>query len=158
MKRSNLVSVVICVAIPLLVGAISGLATATSIKTWYLSLDKPSFNPPNFVFGPVWTTLYILMGVSLYMIWRAQKGNARTNAIRIFGIQLVLNFAWSFIFFYFHQIFFALLEIIMIWIGVLLMIIIFRRVDKTAAYLQIPYLLWVSFASVLNASIWILNQ
>jgi translocator protein len=158
MKRSNWVSIIICIAIPLVVGAISGLATATSIKTWYLGLDKPAFNPPNFIFGPVWTALYVLMGISLYLIWKSHRGNARTNALRIFGIQLVLNFAWSFIFFYYHQIFFALVEIVMIWIGVLLMIIVFRSVDKTAAYLQIPYLLWVSFASLLNASIWLLNQ
>jgi benzodiazapine receptor len=158
MKRVNIVGLITCLAIPLAIGTISGIATATSIKGWYAALDKPAFNPPNFIFGPVWTLLYILMGISLYIIWRSERTNERTNALRIFGIQLVLNFAWSFIFFYFHQVFIALLEIVMIWVGVLLMIIIFRKVSRTAAYLQIPYLMWVSFASLLNAAIWILNQ
>jgi tryptophan-rich sensory protein len=157
MRRLKIVNLIVCIAIPLIVGGIAGVATSSNITTWYVHLNKPAFNPPNSIFGPVWTVLYLLMGISLYLIWRAPKTNARTKALRIFGIQLALNFAWSFLFFYFHLTFFAFVEIILIWIAIALMIYTFRRVNKAAAYLQIPYLLWVSFASVLNAAIWMLN-
>ena len=157
MKSFNLLTLIICIAIPLVAGAISGIATTSSVPTWYAGLNKPVFNPPNYLFGPVWTVLYILMGISLYMIWRAPAGDARNMALIIFGVQLLLNFAWSFIFFYFKQIPLAFIEILLVWIGVLIMILMFYRINKTAAYLQIPYLLWVSFASVLNGAVWRLN-
>lgn len=147
----------LCIFIPLIIGAISGIATASSLNNWFLTLHKPSFNPPNYLFGPVWTTLYILMGISLYLILQSSKSRLRTNAIVIFCIQLFLNFWWSFIFFKFQLIGFAFIEIILIWLSIITMIYSFKKINKTAAYLQIPYLLWVSFASVLNASIWWLN-
>ena len=157
MKPKDLVTLLFCVGLPLSVGAFSGIATASGIGEWYAGLDKPSFNPPNSVFGPVWTILYLLMGISLYLVWLAPAGEARRQALVIFAAQLVLNFAWSFLFFRFRQVGAALADIILIWIAVLLMILAFRRVRPVAGYLQVPYLLWVSFATALNAAIWRLN-
>ena len=147
----------LCIIIPLLIGAVSGFATASSINTWYVTLHKPFFNPPNYLFGPVWTTLYILMGVSFYMILQSRNSKYKKGAIYLFCIQLFLNFCWSFIFFKFQYLGLTLIEIIMMWISILAMIIWFAKLNKTAAYLQIPYLCWVSFATVLNASLWYLN-
>ena len=153
----NIPILILCIVIPLAVGGISSFATQRSIKTWFVTLKKPSFNPPNYLFAPVWTVLYILMGVSLYMIWQSPSGDARTNALAIFGIQLLLNFAWSFIFFYFRKITWALLDIMLLWIAIVIMILLFYWIDPVAAYLQIPYLLWVSFATALNGAIRKLN-
>jgi len=147
----------LCITVPLLIGGISGFATATSINDWYVGINKPSFNPPNYLFGPVWTTLYILMGISFYRILQASQSEIRTKAIIVFCFQLVLNFCWSFLFFKFQLLDISFIEIIMMWISIIMMIYTFSKIDKTAAYLQIPYLLWVSFASVLNGSIWYLN-
>lgn len=148
----------LCILLPLTVGGISGFATATSINTWYMTLNKPFFNPPNYLFGPTWTTLYILMGVSLYLILQTPKNELRKKSITIFVVQLFLNFWWSFIFFKFQYLGLALIEIITMWIYILMMIIYFQKIHKTAAYLQIPYLMWVSFATLLNASLWWLNR
>lgn len=153
----NITALMICLLLPLAIGGISGYATASGITDWYVNLNKPSFNPPNYLFGPVWTFLYLLMGVSLFIVWRSPAGPDRTQALRIFVIQLTLNFLWSFLFFRFNLPGLALLEIIMIWISILTMILLFGRISKPAAYLQIPYLLWVSFATVLNGAIWYLN-
>lgn len=147
----------LCITIPLLIGGMSGFATANSISSWYVGINKPSFNPPNYLFGPVWTTLYILMGISLFMILKSPANEMRKKALLIFSIQLFLNFLWSFIFFNFQLLGLAFIEIILMWLSILTMITIFSKINKTAAYLQIPYLLWVSFASVLNGSIWFLN-
>ncbi|MBC7912683.1 MAG: tryptophan-rich sensory protein [Pyrinomonadaceae bacterium] len=158
MKLKNIITIVVCIALPLMVGGIAGYATSASIGSWYSTLHKPFFNPPNWLFGPVWTCLYILMGISLYIIWKSPATATRTKALRVFLIQLTLNFAWSFIFFYFHETGWALIEIVMMWVSILIMILTFYRINKIAAYLQVPYLLWVSFATVLNASIWYLNR
>ena len=125
MKPSNILPVIICIALPLIVGSVSGIATSGNITTWYATLNKPAFNPPNYLFGPVWTALYLMMGISLFMIWRSPPGDARNYALAIFVIQLVLNFGWSFIFFHFKQVGWAFFEIILVWISVLAMIIIF---------------------------------
>lgn len=140
------------------VGAISGITTAGGIDEWFYALNKPFFNPPEYVFGPVWSLLYLLMGISLYFIQRKTNSPQRSIAIFIFGIQLILNFAWSFIFFKYRLLGFAFIEIILIWISIVLMIISFYSLDKKAAYIQVPYLLWVSFATILNGSIWYLNR
>ncbi|MBP8034317.1 MAG: tryptophan-rich sensory protein [Bacteroidia bacterium] len=153
----NLLKLSLCIFSMLLVGGIGGFATATSITTWYAEINKPSFNPPNYLFGPVWTTLYILMGISIYMILQSPKTELRKKAIVIFCIQLLLNFCWSFIFFKFQLLGLAFIEIILMWASILTMIIVFFEINKKAALIQIPYLLWVSFASVLNGSIWFLN-
>ena len=147
----------ICLILPLIVGGISGYATASGIQSWYVTLQKPSFNPPNYLFGPVWTFLYVLMGISLFIIWRSKQGIKRSDALKIFSLQLTLNFLWSFLFFKFYLIGLAFLEIVLIWLSILYMIILFSRLSKPAAYLQIPYLLWVTFATILNGAIWLLN-
>ncbi|MEP7318210.1 MAG: TspO/MBR family protein [Panacibacter sp.] len=144
-------------AITLTVGGIAGFATATAIDTWYIYLNKPSFNPPNSLFAPVWTILYILMGIALFLVWKLPKSNLRNRAITIFFVQLVLNFLWSFIFFNMHQVGWALIDILLLWIAIILTMFAFAPLSKTAFWLLSPYLLWVSFASVLNYSIWHLN-
>jgi tryptophan-rich sensory protein len=148
----------LCIIATLLIGAVGGFASASSIDTWYITLVKPSFNPPNYLFGPVWSLLYILMGISLYLIIRAPKSLEKSLAFRVFIIQYVLNFCWSFLFFKFHLLGIALIEILLMWLSIVWMIIVFKPVNKIAAFIQIPYLCWVSFASILNASIWYLNK
>ncbi len=150
-------SLLICLLIPLTIGGLSGFFTSSAISTWYVTLNKPSFNPPNFIFAPVWTTLFTLMGISLFVIWNSAKGFRRNNALLIFAVQIVLNFIWSFLFFNFESPGLALIEITMLWCSILMMIIYFGRVSRLAAALQVPYLLWVSFASILNTAIWHLN-
>ena len=154
MKKTGLLAV--CIAIPLLTGGISGWLTAHEIKGWYAALQKPFFNPPNYVFGPVWTALYLAMGVSLYRVVR-HTSSYRQKAVTIFGIQLVLNFLWSIIFFKLHMVGLAAADIVLMWLAILAMIITFARMDKPAAWLQVPYLLWVSFATALNFAILHLN-
>ena len=149
---------ILCILLPLSIGAIGGIATASSVKGWYLTLHKPVFNPPNYLFGPVWTLLYILMGISFYLILQTQETSLnRKKSIQIFLFQLVLNLCWSFIFFKFHYLAAAFFEIVLLWISILVMIIQFYKVNRIAAYLQIPYILWVSFASLLSGTLWLLN-
>jgi translocator protein len=158
MNISKYVTLIICILLPLIIGSLSGLGNVGSLNEWYVQLKKPAFNPPGYLFGPVWTVLYILMGISLYLAWKSPAGNQRDYALTIFALQMALNFAWTFIFFHFRQPGWALVEIIALWLLIFIMIFTFYRINKTAALLQIPYLLWVSFATVLNASIWILNN
>lgn len=158
MTKSNIIKLAVSVALPLAVGFIGSLFTINSIDDgWYASLNQPSFNPPNFIFGPVWTFLYILMGISLYMVWKEVPGRRRENALGVFVLQLLLNFLWSLFFFYFKDIEIALLDIIALWISIVTMIWMFYRVRPLAAWLNIPYLLWVSFATALNIAYYILN-
>ncbi|HOZ86170.1 MAG TPA: tryptophan-rich sensory protein [Bacteroidia bacterium] len=149
---------IICLIIPLAVGGLSGYLTFGDIQTWYVTLNKPSFNPPNWLFGPVWTSLYALMGVSLFMVWNRQRNWLRQKALIVFFVQLFLNFWWSLIFFKFHLLFAAALEIILLWATIIYMLSCFKQVKPLAAWLNIPYLLWVSFASVLSAAIWYINR
>ena len=157
-KEINWITLLACVALPVVIGSLSGLANADSINGWYSTLTKPSFNPPNYLFGPVWTLLYFLMGISLYLILQSPKSDLRSTALILFVIQLLLNFSWSFIFFYFQSPLAALVIIVVMWATILAMIIYFFRISHPAAYLQIPYILWVSFATVLNGAIWSLNK
>ena len=157
MTAKNLFKLSGCVMLTLVIGGVSGFLTKDSITGWYATLVKPSFNPPNYVFGPVWTLLYILMGISFYMILNTGAGRERTKCIAIFGGQLFLNFWWSIIFFNFHRICLAQMEMALLWLSIIWMIIAFSRQNKAAGYLQIPYLLWVSFASALNFGILCLN-
>lgn len=140
------------------IGSLGGIFTISEIPGWYAGLQKPSFNPPNWVFGPVWSTLYLLMGISLYLVWKQQRSVVRNVAITLFLIQFVLNFCWSILFFNQHLIGAALLEIVLMWLFILLTIVWFARLSKTAAWLLVPYLCWVSFATVLTAAIWTLNH
>lgn len=149
---------IIAVLIPLLVGSAGGGFTASEISGWYAQLNKPSWNPPNWLFGPVWTILYILMGIALYLIWKAGVNTSlKQTAVILFAVQLILNFFWSIIFFNQHQIGWALVEIIVMWGFILLTIFSFSRINNTAAWLLVPYISWVSFATILNYTIWKLN-
>lgn len=139
-------------------GFIGSFATRQSVATWYMSINKPVINPPNWVFGPVWTTLFILMGIALYLVWH--KGFFHPGvkiAFILFVVQLVLNILWSVFFFGLRSPVLGFIDIIILWLAILFTIILFFRVSPTAAYLLIPYILWVSFASVLNGWIMILN-
>ncbi len=153
MKRS--INYFINILLPLMVGAVAGYYTTQSIASWYVYLHKPSFNPPNYLFGPVWTTLYLLMGISYNKL--LQEPNIHWRLKAIYYLQLVLNFFWSFIFFHYHNLGLALVEIILLWCSILTMIILFYKTSKWAALLNIPYLLWVSFATLLTYSIYTLN-
>lgn len=158
-KVKTVFQFLLCMIVPLAIGGFSGYLTANEIADdWFVNLIKPPFNPPNYLFGPVWSALYLLMGISLFLIVKTQSSARRTNAILIFGMQLFLNFWWSIFFFRFHRPDVALVEIGLMWLFILWMIFSFYKVKPVAAYLQIPYLLWVSFASVLNASFWWLNK
>jgi translocator protein len=157
MSRSNIIKLVVSLLLPLSVGAVAGMFTSQAVPTWYASLNRPSFSPPNWIFGPVWTSLYILLGISFFLIWKEETSKKRNQAIKVFLIQMFLNFSWSFLFFYFNLIGIALLEIILLWISIAAMIYLFYKIKPAAAYLNIPYLLWVSFAAILNAGYYSLN-
>jgi len=137
-------------------GAIGGIFTSSAIPTWYANLAKPDFNPPNWLFGPAWTVLYILMGIALYLVWTSSKEDKKFAYVA-FCVQLVLNALWSIIFFGAHEFGWAFLEIAILWLAILTTIIAFYRVSKPAAYLLIPYILWVTFAAILNYGVWKLN-
>jgi len=158
MAKQQILKLVVSIALPLLVGAVAGMFTARSVPDWFASLNKPSFSPPNSWFGPVWTFLYILMGFSLFLIWKQAPSQLRNVSITLFIIQLFLNFAWSFLFFYFKLIGIALVEIVLLWFAIVMMVIYFYKVLPLAAYINIPYLLWVSFAGILNTAYYILNK
>lgn len=156
---NNTLKLVIAIAIPLVIGSTSAFFTVTGVDSWYQTINKPSWNPPDYIFGPVWTTLYILMGVSLFLVWKSgTDAGTKRKAIVLFAIQLVLNFFWSFIFFDQQLIGAAFAEIIGLWLFILLTIFAFARISKTAAWLLVPYISWVSFAAVLNYTIWQLNK
>jgi len=150
---------IIAIALPLAVGGLSGFATAGGVSTWYPTLVKPSFNPPAWVFGPTWTVLYIMMGAAAFLVWRrGLDANGVSVALTVFAVQLALNGLWSILFFGMQAPGWALVEIILLWLAILATLVLFWRVIPTAGMLLLPYLAWVSFASVLNASLWWLNR
>lgn len=157
MRTADIAKLIVSIALPLAVGAIAGYYTTKNIPGWYETLQFPSFRPPNSVFGPVWTTLYLLMGIGCYLIWKKPLSPIRSAALRAYGLQLFINGLWSFIFFFFKQIGLAVIVIAILWILIVYMISWFKRLSNWAAFIQIPYLLWVSFATVLNIAIWQLN-
>jgi translocator protein len=141
-----------------LAGAIGSIFTVQNIPTWYASLNKPWFNPPNWVFGPVWITLYTMMGISAYLIWNRGISKKEVKlALGIFGVQLILNALWSIIFFGLKSPVYGIPVIALLWIFIALSIASFYRLSKPAALLLVPYICWVSFAALLNLFIWILN-
>ena len=144
------------ISICLVTGAGAGWFTAAGVGAWYDHLRKPTFNPPKWIFAPVWTVLYILMAIAAFLVWR--ETGLWHIAMALFFFQLLLNFAWSFIFFSAHKIGFALADIIMLWLAIIVTMVAFAEVSAPAAWLFAPYLAWVSFASVLNASILRLNR
>ena len=155
----NWIKLTICLAIPQIVGFTSGFFTVTNVASWYKQIIKPEWNPPNWIFGPVWTALYLMMGIALYLIWKSNTSvEKKRAAIILWSVQLLLNFFWSFIFFTQHQIGWALVEIICLWLLILFTIFSFASISKTAAWLLVPYISWVSFAALLNYAIWELNK
>ena len=138
-------------------GYLAAIGTRGEIDGWYRTIEKPSWNPPDAVFGPVWTTLYIMMAISAWLVWRTDKAKASKLPLSLFGVQLLLNVGWSWIFFHFHQLSWAFAEIIVLWLAIVATTLAFFRVSKLAGALMVPYLAWVSFASVLNFAIWRLN-
>jgi len=149
----------LCVVVCELAGAIGAIFTTPAISGWYATIQKPFFNPPNWIFGPVWTFLFFLMGVSLYLVLEKDlKDTTVKSALMIFIGQFILNVLWSILFFGLKRPFDAFIEIIVLWFAILLTIVQFHKIDQKAALLLVPYLLWVSFATVLNMSVWILNM
>ncbi|MBN2199004.1 MAG: tryptophan-rich sensory protein [Candidatus Aminicenantes bacterium] len=158
MKGPDIFKLVISLLVCQAAGFLGSLATTPSIPNWYRNLAKPSFTPPSWVFGPAWVTLYVMMGIALFLVWRrgAAAPGVKT-ALILFFIQLALNSLWSVLFFGLHQPFWAFIEIIILWIFILLTLIAFWRISLPAGLLLLPYLLWVTFASALNFAIWRLN-
>ena len=145
----------ISILIPLLVGGIATFFTTSGVNGWYAMANKPSFNPPNWLFAPVWTALYIMMGIALFLVWKSEGDKAiKQTAFILFAVQLLLNFLWSFIFFYAKQPGWAFVDIMAMWIAILLTIIWFTKISTTASWLLVPYIFWVTFASLLNFYIW----
>ena len=156
---NNLTRLGIAVMIPLMMGGLSGLVTAQGVRDWYPTLIKPSFNPPSWVFGPVWTLLYLMMGIAAFLVW--QKGwdsGAVKVALALFAIQLILNGLWSVLFFGIRMPGLAFAELLLLWFSIGATVVLFWRVSPVAGMLLLPYEAWVTFAAVLNGSIWILNR
>ena len=163
MKINNTFKLIIAIIVSELAGIIGAFFTTPSIAGWYATLVKPALNPQAWVFGPVWTTLYALMGIAAFFVWSsyAKASEDKKQGIKIalvlFGIQLVLNTLWSIIFFGLHSTGGAFIEIVFLWLAILATIIAFYKISRPAAWLLVPYILWVSFAMYLNYAIWALN-
>ncbi len=157
-KFINIPKLILSIGVCLGAGILGSFFTVNSIPTWYTALNKPVFSPPNWVFAPVWTILYILMGISLYLvISNKEKGKSKKWAVQVFAVQLILNALWSIIFFGLKNPALAFLEILVLWASIFLTIKVFFNINKLAGKLLIPYLAWVSFATLLNLSIVLLN-
>jgi benzodiazapine receptor len=157
-RISNILKAIFAITICELAGIIGTIFTTSAITGWYMTLTKPALNPPSWVFGPVWTLLYALMGISAFIVWQKGIANRRVKiALSIFLGQLILNSAWSIIFFGLRCTGGALIEIIILWCTILATIIAFYKISKPAAWLLLPYIIWVSFAMYLNYAIWLLN-
>lgn len=159
MRNPNLLKSVVSILVPLACGFVGSLATRPAIPGWYAGLAKPSFAPPNWLFGPAWTLLYILMGIASFLVWK--QGLAAPGvkpALVFYLVQLALNLAWSWLFFALRSPLAGLAEIVVLWCAILVTIVLFFRVSTAAGILMLPYIGWVSFASALNAGIWALNR
>jgi len=149
-----IISMVICQC----AGLIGSIFTTPSIPTWYAALQKPAFTPPNWLFAPAWVTLYLLMGISASLVWQRGLDNRQNRvALIVFLVQLILNALWSVVFFGFESPLFGIVVIALLWIAILLTILKFFRISRLASYLLIPYIGWVTFAAILNISIFTLN-
>lgn len=156
-RLADIAGLVLFVALCLGIGALGGAVTATSVKTWYPTLVKPSFNPPSEVFGPVWTALYVMMGTAAWRVWRAADRDTARGPLALFALQLAINLGWSVVFFGLERIGPAVAVIVVLELVVVATAIGFRPIDRLAALLLLPYILWVAFATVLNVAIWRLN-
>lgn len=158
MKKKDYFLLIISVAISLGAGLIGSIFTLTGPDSWYAAINKPFFNPPNWLFGPVWTILFIIMGIALFLVWRrGWRQDGVRKALKSFFIQLGFNIVWSYFFFTLENPRLAFLEIIALWLAIVATMISFYAVERRAAWLLWPYLAWVSFAAFLNYSIWIIN-
>ncbi len=159
MQLTKTIKIIVLSISCLFIGFLSSQVTRDAITTWYPSIIKPSFNPPNWLFGPIWSLLYAMMGVAAGLVWAKIDANQEVvkKALLFFGIQLALNALWSFLFFGLHNPMLAFIEIILLWLMIYETYSQFSKIDKIAGYLFIPYLAWVGFASILNGSIWWLN-
>lgn len=159
MKPNEIPLLIVSLVAPLLAGGLGSIATASSIPTWYRALSKPAWNPPNWLFGPVWTFLYVLMGVALFLIWRqGWKTEGVRPAIILFAAQLVFNAGWSAVFFGLHSLGGGFVVLIILWLLIAATTVAFFGRSVTAGTLLLPYIAWVTFAGVLNATIWGLNR
>jgi tryptophan-rich sensory protein len=154
---NNTLKAVLSISLCFVLGSSGGLITINEIPGWYATLLKPTFNPPNWLFGPVWTALYIMMGVAFYLVWRNPPSAGRKKALSAFLVQFALNCAWTPVFFSLHMTGAALVVIVLMWLAILRTIFLFAPFSKTASWLLVPYISWVSFATLLNAAIWWLN-
>jgi benzodiazapine receptor len=157
MKLRDIIKLIISIGVPLLVGGVGGLVTTPAISTWYTTLNKPWFTPPSWVFGPVWTTLYILMGLALFLVWRSPRSRTSDIGIALLAAQLAVNLFWSFAFFGLENTLYGVFTIVPLWILIAATIYQFYKVSKGAAYLMVPYILWVSIATALNTAVYLLN-
>ncbi len=154
----RLIKLIISIAIPQLAGFIGSLVTVPALDPWYKNLKKPFFTPPSSIFSPVWITLFFLMGIALYLVWvKEDRFKSKKTAIRVFIIQLLLNITWSLVFFGLKSLGLGLLVIILLWVAILITIKEFSEISKMAAWLLVPYILWVSYAAILNLALFILN-
>ncbi len=158
MNKSKIKVLAVCIAIPLIAGAVSALLTMGGVKVYNDSAIKPFLSPPPIVFPIVWTVLYVVMGISLSRVYMSPMSEERSKGILLFGLQLFFNFFWSIIFFNIRNYAFAFVWLAVLWVLIALMIRSFYKVDKTSALLQIPYLVWVTFAGYLNFGVWLLNR
>lgn len=148
-----LVILIVCLG----AGGLGAIATTPEIDGWFRTIAKPSWNPPDWIFGPVWTTLYVMMAISAWLVWRPAGFKAAATPLTLFILQLALNVVWSWIFFSLHRPGWAFAEIILLWTAILATLIAFWQQSRWAGWLLVPYLAWVSFASLLNFTIWRLN-
>lgn len=151
---TDVLALVVCILVCFAAAAIGGIWTSRSVGTWYKEIEKPSWNPPSWIFGPVWTVLYLMMGIALWLVWREK---ASALPLGLFAVQLVLNAAWSGLFFGLRLPGPAFAEIVLLWLAIVGTVVAFRPIAPAAAYLLLPYLGWVSFAAVLNFTVWRLN-
>jgi len=158
-QKINLFKLLTSVLLCQLAGAVGSVFTVSSIENWFPLLEKPAFSPSSWIFFPVWVVLYTLMGISLYIVWGkgVQQREVKIGLL-IFGLQLGINILWSVLFFGLKSPYYAFIEIIFLWLAILLTIFQFRKISKTASYLLLPYIIWVSFAALLNYYLWILNS
>lgn len=160
MPRNRLVDLIVLaffVALCLVIGALGASVVATSVDTWYADLAKPPFTPPDRVFGPVWTALYVLMAIAAWRVWRAADRDTRRGPLTLFALQLALTLGWTVVFFGLQKIGAAVATIVVLDVGVVVTTLAFRSIDRWAGLLMVPYLAWVVFATVLTIAIWRLN-
>jgi benzodiazapine receptor len=157
MSLKPMVGLVLWVALSFCAGLIGSRFTGPAVATWYGSVSRPAWAPPNFLFGPVWSALYVMMGIAAWLVWRKAGMSGAPGAMLLFGLQLIANAAWSAIFFGLHRFDLAFVEILVLWVLILATMVAFWRLDARAGLLLLPYALWVSYAGALNLAIWRLN-